>query len=145
MEASLASFALSPSLLTICLYSICLIYQPKWCSLPARTLLVHLLEAKRERNHFLKPLSEHNFFQWAIPGLFLFIFVFSVNLNWKNVLKVANGWIRTGVFWCRKQPRNQLCHNHCQSIFLNRIEQMNKKCPRQTNANFLKRSENELD
>ena len=47
--------------------------------------------------------------KWAIPGLFLFIFVFSMQIFH---LKIADDWIRTAHLWYWKRPLYQLSHNH---------------------------------
>ena len=49
-----------------------------------------------------------------IPGLFFFIFVFSIQLTEKiSILIFANDWIQTADLWNRKQPLYQLSHHHC--------------------------------
>ena len=55
-----------------------------------------------------------SFQKWAIPGLFFFIFVFSIQLtaNKCSILKFANDWIRTTGLWYWKRPLYQLSHNH---------------------------------
>ena len=46
--------------------------------------------------------------------LFLYFRLFCKQLPVDNCsIKVASDWFRTRVFWIRKQPRCQLCHNHC--------------------------------
>ena len=52
------------------------------------------------------------FFKWAILGLFIFIFVFSIQflIHW-IVNNIANDWIRTADLWYWKRPLYQLCHN----------------------------------
>ena len=50
------------------------------------------------------------FLNWAIPGLFFFIFVFSIQLIVHT--NFANDWIRTTNLWCWKRPLYQLHHNH---------------------------------
>ena len=47
---------------------------------------------------------------WAIPGLFFFIFVFSIQLIVH--IYFADDWIRTADLWCQKQPLYQLRLNH---------------------------------
>ena len=51
--------------------------------------------------------------KWAIPGLFLFIFVFSIQLiiN-KCSINFADDWSRTADLWYWKRPLYQLSHNH---------------------------------
>ena len=56
------------------------------------------------------------FFKWAIPGLFLFIFVFSVQLIVHT--NFANDWIRTADPLCLKQLLYQLRHNHFTSPYI---------------------------
>ena len=46
----------------------------------------------------------------AIPGLFFFNFVFSIQLIVH--INFADGWIQTADLWFRKRPLYQLCHNH---------------------------------
>ena len=52
------------------------------------------------------------FLKWAIPGLFFFIFVFSIQLAVNVQLIFAGDWIRTTDLWNRKRPLDQLSHNH---------------------------------
>ena len=54
------------------------------------------------------------FFKWAIPGLFIFIFVFSIQLTVYNCsINFADDWIWTADLWYWKRPLCQLSHNHC--------------------------------
>ena len=56
------------------------------------------------------------FKKWAIPGLFILIFVFSMQLTeykYVQYKSFADDWIRTVDLWCRKRPLYQLRHNHC--------------------------------
>ena len=46
----------------------------------------------------------------AIPGLFFFNFVFSIQLIVH--ITFADGWIQTADLWCWKRPLYQLRHNH---------------------------------
>ena len=51
------------------------------------------------------------FLKWAIPGLFFFIFVFSIQLTVnKCSINFADDWIRTANLWYRKRPLYQLSH-----------------------------------
>ena len=53
--------------------------------------------------------------KWAIPGIFLFIFVFSIQLTInKQMFNVnfADDWSRTEDLWYWKRPLYQLSHNH---------------------------------
>ena len=44
------------------------------------------------------------FYKWPLPGLFDFIFVFTIdNTKWMGSLKIADKWIRTQVLWCQKR------------------------------------------
>ena len=55
----------------------------------------------------------YNFFKWAVPGLFFFIFVFSIQLTVnKCSIKFPDDWIRTSDFWYQKQTLYQLTQNH---------------------------------
>ena len=55
-----------------------------------------------------------SFQKWAIPGLFFFIFVVSIQLTVnKCSINFADHWIRTADLWYWKQPLYQLSHNHC--------------------------------
>ena len=47
------------------------------------------------------------------PGLFLFIFVFSMQLIVNKFKNFADDWIQTVDLWCQKRPLYQLSHNHC--------------------------------
>ena len=53
--------------------------------------------------------------KWAIPGLFLFIFIFSIQLiiN-KQMFNItfADDWSRTADLWYQKRLLYQLSHNH---------------------------------
>ena len=54
-----------------------------------------------------------NLKKWAIPGLFFFIFVFSIQLTVnKCSINFADDWSRTADLWYRKRPLYQLSHNH---------------------------------
>ena len=53
------------------------------------------------------------FLNWAVPGPFLFIFVFSIHLTQKEHIKFADDWIRTSDLWCWKRPLYRLSHNNC--------------------------------
>ena len=63
----------------------------------------------------LKICSLSVFLKWAIPGLFFFIFVFSIHLTVNVQYKfLADDWIRTADLWNRKRPLYQLSrHHHC--------------------------------
>ena len=59
-----------------------------------------------------------SFFKWATPGLFCFIFVFSLQLTVnKCTYKFVDGWIQTADLWCRKRWLYQLSHNHPAVLF----------------------------
>ena len=51
------------------------------------------------------------FFKWAIPGIFFFVFAFSIELTVFNII-FANDWIWPADLWNWKQPLYQLSHNH---------------------------------
>ena len=51
------------------------------------------------------------FFKWAIPGLFLFIFVFSIQLIINKCSIKFCRWLESNL-WYRKRPLYQLSHNH---------------------------------
>ena len=54
-----------------------------------------------------------HFKKWAIPGLFFFIFVVSIQLKEKiSIKKFANDWIWTVDLWSWIWLLNQLSHNH---------------------------------
>ena len=60
----------------------------------------------------LKRQEGGKFLYCAIPGLFSFIFVFSLQLTvHRYYIKLVNNWIRTTDV-CRKGPLYQLRHNH---------------------------------
>ena len=54
----------------------------------------------------------------AIPCLFFFIFVFSIQLTVSkcSIQKFTDDWIQTAAVWCRKQQLYQLSHNHCPGL-----------------------------
>ena len=55
--------------------------------------------------------------KWAIPGLFFFIFAFSIWLTVnKCSINLTNDWIRTADLWYWKQPLCQLSQNHCTGV-----------------------------
>ena len=59
-------------------------------------------------------MISHVFLMGHSRPLFLYFRLFCKQLPVDNCsIKVASDWIRTRVFWYRKQPRCQLCHNHC--------------------------------
>ena len=67
--------------------------------------------------------------KWTIPGLFLFIFVFSIQLiiN-KCSINFADDWSRTADLWYRKRPLYQLSHNHFPNEYsLVRMKPLRKK------------------
>ena len=51
------------------------------------------------------------FFQWAIPGFFSIIFVFSTVII--KYMLVVSDWIGTVDLGCQKQLLCQLSHNYC--------------------------------
>ena len=54
------------------------------------------------------------FIKCAIPGLFSFIFVFSIHLIVNKCwINFADDWIRTADLWYWKRLLYQLSHNHC--------------------------------
>ena len=53
------------------------------------------------------------FLKCANPGLFFFIFVFSVQLIVNIQYIFADDWIQTGDLWSRKRLLYQLSQNHC--------------------------------
>ena len=50
---------------------------------------------------------------WAVPGLFFFIFDFSMQLTVNKcfIYKFADDRMQTAVLWCQKRPLYQLSHN----------------------------------
>ena len=67
---------------------------------------------------YLKSISSPTVFleNWAIPGLFFFIFVFSIQFWTKLIVNnIADGCIQTADLWYWKRPLYQLSlsHNHC--------------------------------
>ena len=57
--------------------------------------------------------KQYFFLKWAILGLFLFIFVFSIQLKInKCSINFADDWSRTADLWYQKRPLYQLSHNH---------------------------------
>ena len=73
--------------------------------------------------------------KWAIPGLFLFIFVFSIQLiiN-KCSINFADDWSRTADLWYRKQPLYQLSHNHFPFNLCKYNVYVSQQLPELTNA-----------
>ena len=56
--------------------------------------------------------STEYYFKWAIPGLFVSLSVFSIQLR----VNCQYNWIRTADLWNWKRPLYQLSHNHCTSL-----------------------------
>ena len=64
-----------------------------------------------KKNMFWRIFNRHKSSKnWAIPGLFSFIFVISIQLIVH--INFSDDWIRTADLWCQKQPLYQLGHNH---------------------------------
>ena len=89
----------------------------------------HLCKLKMKINAILEKLlsplastntKDYSFLKnWALLGLFFFIFVFSIQLTVKcSIYFFANDGIRTADLWNRKQPLYQLSHNHCPKDYL---------------------------
>ena len=54
------------------------------------------------------------FKKWAIPCIFFFIFVFSIQLTVNIQYNIfADEWIQTADLWIWKRPLYQLSHHHC--------------------------------
>ena len=63
------------------------------------------------KNTYLRCLFELLvFFNWAIPALFVFIFIFLMQLF------MVNKNCRWTDLWCWKRLLHQLCHNHCSLV-----------------------------
>ena len=55
---------------------------------------------------------------WVNPGQFFFFSSFQCSWQKIGIIKITAEWIRTADLRCRKQPLNQLSHNHyCKKIF----------------------------
>ena len=70
----------------------------------------------RSTNRATWPPHYSSFLRWAIPGVFFFIFVFSVFFCTIGRSNFANDGIQTTDIWCWKRPLYQLSHHHCRPI-----------------------------